>query len=239
MTLLDYLDSILIIHLPTRTDRFEALRSELARIGVSIDGPKVRIPEAPMPRDANGLPSRGVYGSFLSHLQNLEIAEAEKHVVSLTLEDDAIFSRRFNNIQNKIVSELQQRRWDLFFLGHSLNLAATGTVFVESNAPFMWAHCYGIHSRVRRRLIEYLRLTLNRPAGHPQGGKMYIDGALNLFRQFNPDIVTLVAAPALSVQKGSPSSIANSRWYDRSNFTRPIVTWARGVRDEAWRRGWL
>jgi GR25 family glycosyltransferase involved in LPS biosynthesis len=239
MTLLDYVDSISIIHLPNRTDRYSALRNELARIGIAIDGSKIRIPDAPMPRDADGFPSRGVYGSFLSHLQNLEIAETEGQTVSLTLEDDAIFSARFNEVQDRLVRELRQTKWDLFFLGHSLKLAPTATVFVASSAPFKWAHCYAVHQRVRGRLIEYLKATTARPVGHPDGGKMYIDGALNLFRQFNPDVVSLLAVPALSVQKGSMSSIADSRWYDRSDVTRPIAAWARGVRDEIWRRGWL
>jgi GR25 family glycosyltransferase involved in LPS biosynthesis len=239
MKLLDYLDSISIIHLPSRADRYIALRAELARVGIAIDGPKIRIPDAPMPNDANGFPSRGVYGSFLSHLQNLEIAEAQNETISLTLEDDAIFSTRFNRDQDGLVSELERQRWDLLFLGHSLKLSPSGTILVQSSAAFKWVHCYAVHRRVRARVIAYLKATIERPQGHPEGGKMYVDGALNLFRQFNPDVVSLLAAPALSIQKGCTSSIANSRWYDRNKLTEPFATLARGVRDEIWRIGWL
>ena len=74
MGILDYFDRMAIIHLPDREDRFRALRAELSRIGIDINDPKVVIPHAPMPESANGYKSRGVYGSFLSHLEILEAA---------------------------------------------------------------------------------------------------------------------------------------------------------------------
>jgi GR25 family glycosyltransferase involved in LPS biosynthesis len=149
MQLFDYLDSIAIIHLPTRTDRYASLTAELARIGIPIDHPKIRIPNPPMPSDANGFPSRAVYGNFLSHIQNLEIAEAKGEQVSLTLEDDAIFSRRFSRNQAALVSELQQREWDFVFIGHSLKLPTAKTILVPSSVPSTWAHCYAVNGRIR------------------------------------------------------------------------------------------
>lgn len=70
MGILDYFDRMAIVHLPNREDRFRALRAELSRIGIDINGPKVTIPDPPMPDHPNGYHSRGVYGSFLSHPGN-------------------------------------------------------------------------------------------------------------------------------------------------------------------------
>jgi hypothetical protein len=64
---------------------------------------------------------------------------------------------------------------------------------------------------------------------------MYIDGALNLFRRLNPDVVSLLAAPALSAQRGSISSISKSHWYDANELTKPVAAIARRLRDELWR----
>jgi hypothetical protein len=46
----------------------------------------------------------------------------------------------------------------------------------------MWAHPYAVHCRVLRDLIAYMELTLTLPASDPRGVRMYIDGALNMFR---------------------------------------------------------
>src|ERR1700691_6109395 len=102
MGILDYLDRLAIVHLPNRTDRYKALKHELSRIGLDIEGPKVSIPDPPMPQIANGFTSRGVYGSFLSHLEILESAYQDGLDTVWVLEDDAIFSRKFNMQQTTI-----------------------------------------------------------------------------------------------------------------------------------------
>lgn len=153
MSILDYFDRMAIVHLPDRTDRYQSLKRELSRIGIDIAGPKVSIPDPPMPENANGFTSRGVYGSFLSHL---EIIEA----------------------------------------------------------------------------------TIDRPEGHPEGGKVYIDAAYFLFRQLYPDVISVVSSPCFSVQKGSQSSLNSPKWYQRPQFA-PVVNLGREIRDEFWRQGWL
>jgi hypothetical protein len=77
---------------------------------------------------------------------------------------------------------------------------------IPPTADFFWAHCYAVHARVLPRLIAYLERATILPSGHPEGGKLYIDGEFTLFRRFNPDVVTLVANPRLSIQKGRFSS---------------------------------
>ena len=53
------------------------------------------------------------------------------------------------------------------------------------------------------------------------------------------DILTLVANPVMSVQKGSRGSIADGRWYDHFRLERLLANTARAGKDECWRRtGW-
>ena len=241
MEILDYFDRLAIIHLPEREDRMRALRAELSRIGIDVHSPKVSIPKPPMPETANGFPSRGVYGNLLSHLEILESAYRDGLDTVWVLEDDAIFSKRFRDGQLSLIQCLQNNEWDQFFIGHSVprGLPDSPTGLLRFSGSFLWAHCYAVHRRIMPRLIDYLRKTIDREVGHPDGGKMYIDAAFCLFRRFNPDVICVVSSPCLSVQKGSPSSLNQYHWYDKSAAMAPFVTLARSIRDESWRRGWL
>jgi glycosyl transferase, family 25 len=234
---LDFFDRVAIINLPSRPDRLRALGAELARIGFDIGGPKVTIPPAPEPSDADGFPSRGVFGNFLSHLDIIESAWRDGLNNVLVLEDDAIFRAQFQTYP--VAEVLGSRPWDMCFIGHALDLAPHADGFVRTDAPFKWAHCYAVDRSIMPRLTDYLRKTIERPVGHPAGGKMYIDGAFSLFRQQNPDVISLLSAPCQSSQKGSPSNLAGRRWYDMNSLTRPAVIAARALRDEMWRRSWI
>jgi GR25 family glycosyltransferase involved in LPS biosynthesis len=240
MGILDYFDRLAIVHLPDRTDRYRALQRELSRIGIDIEGPKVKIPDPPMPATANGFTSRGVYGSFLSHLEIIEGAYRDGLDTVWVLEDDAIFSRKFNAQQAGLAEYLRSNAWDQLFIGHTVleDLPASPTGLLRYSGPFIWAHCYAVHRRIMPRLIEYLRNTIERETGHPEGGKVYIDAAYFLFRQQNPDVICVVSSPCYSVQKGSQSSLNNPRWYQRPQFG-AAVNLGREIRDEFWRHGWL
>ncbi len=241
MTLLDYFDRVSVIHLKERSDRYGALVGELQRMGIPVTHPKLDVPDAPRMPDANGFPSKGVYGNFLSHLGILKSAHRADLRSVWVLEDDAIFSRRFMRDQHEIAAVLVGSDWDLCYFGHSLMNELNGleTGLPRYSGPFYWAHCYAVHARVLPRLISYLEETLHNPPGHPRGGKAYIDAAHTLFRRFNPDVVTLVGNPVLSVQRGSPSGLADPRWYDGLRIVRPAIGAARALRDECWRwTGW-
>ncbi len=241
MGVLTYFDRLAIVHLPARQDRFRALSRELSRIGIDINDPKVSIPDPPMPETANGFASRGVYGSFLSHLEIIESAYHDGLETVWVLEDDAIFSRRFNNQQTKIGQHLRTNVWDMLFIGRSgcKGLPDSPSGLLQFSGPFIWAHCYAVHRRIMPQLIEYLRKSIERPSGHPEGGKMYIDACYFFFRQFNPGMICVVSSPCMSVQKGSPSSLGSSSRLQKYPGAGPILKIARGVRDECWRQGWI
>lgn len=234
MSLFDYFGRVEIIHLPSRADRLDALRIELARAGLDID--KASIPAAPVMTEANGFPSAGVYGNFLSHLQIIQRAYDDGLESVLILEDDAIFSRRFAKRQQNIVDQLSNSAWDIAYIGHSLSELPTATTdLVPFKGDLMWAHCYAINIRIMPRLLQYLLSTIETPSGDPRGGKLYIDAAFTLFRQQNPDVICLVSAPCLSVQKGTNSDLGRASHY-RSVFPW-LISVARQLRDECWRHG--
>ncbi|MEQ9358224.1 glycosyltransferase family 25 protein [Coleofasciculus chthonoplastes] len=239
MDLIDYFDRLYIIHLPEREDRYRALKQELAFIGIDITASKVRIPDAPRPEETNGFPSRSVYGNFLSHLEAFRESAKDNLEGVWILEDDAIFRRclRRKDKQEKLVQQLASSDWDLCYLGHPLKSELRGYPFglVPFSKGFKWIHCYCVNGRVLDKLVQYLEETMINPPGHPRGGRMYMDGALTLFRRFHPEVVRLVSHPSLSTQKGSISSLAGGHWYDHLTITKPLVTAARSVRDEIWR----
>lgn len=237
MNLYEYFDRISIIHLSERKDRLDALSRELRGLGIDIGHPKIQIPHAPRPPGTDSWPSRGVYGNFLSHLGILRSALDDNLRNVLVLEDDAIFSRRMCRSQAALVETLEKTAWDLCFLGHSLTkeLNQLPRGFVAPNADFIWAHCYAVNRRVLPRLVAYLERATVLPAGHPDGARLYIDGAFTLFRRLDPDVITLISNPVLSMQKGSVSNLGHHRWYDQVAVAQPLVALARSARDQWWR----
>ena len=245
--LLDFFDRIYVINLPERTDRFEQLRGELSSIGIAIDHPKVRVMHGQWSDSAHGFASLGAYGNFMSHLRILREVHAQGDCNVWILEDDAIFRRELRDpgVQSRIVQRLRGGGWDLCYLGHGLARSQLKALAGELLLPlprqteFTWAHCYGISARCVGPLLAYLEETLVHPPGHPRGARMYIDGALNMYRRFHPEAVTWVTSPRLSSQRGTTSNLAQRRPYDDVAWLQPFVSRLRGLRDEAWRRGLL
>jgi glycosyl transferase, family 25 len=237
--LIDYFGRIEIIHLRERIDRYNALKRELARIGIDVHDERVQIPDAPRAMDDYGFPSQQVYGNFLSHLDILRRACNEQQKAILVLEDDAIFLHSLNDLtfQRQLIQTLDTHEWGICYFGHPITRQLTNqpTGLIRTNLTFPCVHCYAVHQRVLADLVAYLESTMERPQGHPEGGKMYIDGALSMFRMRLPDVVTLVSNPALSIQRGSISGIAQIKWYEKVETLRPILGTARAIRDEIWR----
>ena len=101
---------------------------------------------------------------------------------------------------------------------------------------FTWAHAYAVQAESLPELITWLETTLSRPAGHPEGGRMYIDGAYYHYRATESSKVCLVSNPALSIQKGSDSSLGPLKQPGRLHLQDYQKHIARTLRDEFWRR---
>ncbi|WP_161856077.1 hypothetical protein [Bradyrhizobium sp. CCBAU 051011] len=233
-TIFEAFSRVEIIHLRERRDRYESLRKELRRFGFPIE--RANIPDAPKPEDANGFPSRGVYGNFLSHLDIIRRAEADQLESVLILEDDAIFRTAIGSRASEIAETIRTLDWDILYLGHSLRKPPpSDNGFVAYSGGFYWAHCYGVRARAIPKLARFLESAIERPAGHPLGGKLYIDGAFTLFRQQNQDLKFLISSPRLSIQRGSESSLGKATGFGRL----PFISAMRSTRDELWRHGFI
>lgn len=230
----EYFPAVYVINLPERTDRLASVREELGRLGLNDD--RVQVPDAPIAGDANGFPSRGVYGNFLSHLSILKDISNRGLERALILEDDAIFRTglRAPEFQRRIVAEAEAQNWAMWFIGHRLRQGLRGEKrgVVRTERPFTWAHCYAVRAPVLDDLIGYLSAVIDRPAGDPLGGKMYIDGAFGMFRRQFTDHACVVCNPAMSIQKGSHSNLAQPDGHRVS----AVLETARRARDEFWRR---
>jgi GR25 family glycosyltransferase involved in LPS biosynthesis len=213
-------------------------------IHISIDHEQVNIPLAPIVTENHGFPSNQVYGNFLSHLEILKTARDQNAQAVLILEDDAIFTKSLRNpkTQKKLVENLAQKEWDMAFLGHPADKKFYGNNLglLETKEEFKWAHCYAVSAHGLPALIKFLEESMERPRGHPLGGKMYIDGAFSLYRRLNASAITLAHYPTLSIQRGSPSGIAKASWYDSNNYLSQTLSIIRRIRDGIWRHtGWL
>ena len=238
MKLVEYFGRTCIINLPERTDRLTALRKELKKFGADSCPSKIQVPFAPRPDDAHGFFSKGVYGSYLSHLDIFKQAVTDGLESVWILEDDATFHSRMVRDQEQFIAYLQQNPWGMCFFGHSLQDELEGMPegLVPTKSIFRWSHCYAVHSSALEPLIEYLEENMANPEGHHRGGKMYVDAAFNWFRKFNPDVVTLAANPVMSIQRGCRSSLNDGWWYDHWLALNGPVALARWTRDEVWRR---
>jgi glycosyl transferase, family 25 len=240
-------ERIYIINLPERKDRYVQIKEELAAIGIDIDSAKVRIMHGQWSDSANGFTSLGAYGNFMSHLRILREAAADRLSSVWILEDDATFRRslRSNQLQSRVSSRLAEKDWDIAYLGHAIDPAVLKAhqqelfVPIASDLEFLWAHCYAVSARGMPSLLAYLEETLVNPPGHPRGGRMYIDGAMNMYRRQHPQVCTLASPANLSSQRGSTSSLAGGKFYDKLPPARAAVQALRSLRDEAWRRGLL
>jgi hypothetical protein len=238
MRLIEYFGRTCIINLPEQVERLRLLKKELKPFGADAHPEKVQVPYAPRPEDANGFASKGVYGSFLSHLGILQQARRDGLETVWTLEDDATFSRRMIRDQGRLIDQLRRTHWDFCFFGHSLwhELDGLPEGLVPYAAPFSWMHCYAVHSGIFSRVIAYLEETLVNDIKDPRGARLYIDPAFGFFRRLNPDVITLVANPVMSIQRGCVSTLASGQWYDSRPYLTPWVSASRWARDEIWRR---
>jgi GR25 family glycosyltransferase involved in LPS biosynthesis len=238
-------ERVYIINLPERTDRYAQIKEELASIGIGIDDAKVRIMKGQWSDSANGFTSLGAYGNFMSHLRILREAAADRLSSVWILEDDATFRHvlRSSEFQSLVSGRLAKKDWDIAYLGHAIDPAVLKAhkqelfVPLASDLEFLWAHCYAVSARGIPSLLAYLEETLINPPGHPRGGRMFIDGALNMYRRQHPEVCALASPINLSSQRGSTSSLAGGKFYDKLPATKALVQVLRGLRDEAWRKG--
>ena len=233
MGAMDYFGRAYVVNLAARTDRRREMERELGWAGLAPAPGKVEFFAAVRPEAAAPFATIGERGCFLSHYHILRDARDASLSSVLLMEDDLAISPKFREQQGAVVEQLRSTEWDIAYLGHVEPVPDAATIaFRPVTTYLMTTHFYAVNGRVFDRLIEFLELVQSRPAGHPDGGPMPLDGALWTFRQQNPDVVTVIAEPNLGWQRSSRSDIAPAKWFDRVPLLASAVSLAR--RGKVW-----
>jgi glycosyl transferase, family 25 len=219
-----------VINLADRKDRYREVERQLEQLGTAFVADKVEVFPAVRVAGAEGFPSPGVRGCFLSHLGVLQDARARGVASVLVIEDDLEVSARDIPRLESVLKQLPAQPWGVLHLGHILELRGSGAASLQPfDGPIQTAHFYAIHRDILDRLIAYLEGCLVRPPGDPIGGPMHFDGALTMFRAANPGVATLVAQPSLGGQRSSRSDISYRR-IEQVPGIKQAMGWARTVR---------
>jgi GR25 family glycosyltransferase involved in LPS biosynthesis len=85
---------------------------------------------------------------FASHLKCIQLAKDNNLPYILILEDDAMFTNECVSVFNKALTEIQNKQWDMFFLGANLQKPATRVSDTLLKLSGAWAaHAYMVHER--------------------------------------------------------------------------------------------
>lgn len=230
----EWFSRVRVISLVKRHDRRRETRAEFARHALPFEGGRVAFFDALSPTAADGFPTSGVRGCFLSHLAVLEAAVADGVDSVLILEDDIAFARRIASLGNDAVSTLDTMTWDLAYLGHDVPSGPGETGWRPVTGPMRHSHFYAVHRRALGRLVTFLRDVLGRPPGHPDGGPMHYDGALSTFRAQNPDLKIIHYTASLGYQRPSRTDIHAPSALDRYRWLAPVKVAYRTAKRAYW-----
>jgi hypothetical protein len=236
VTFSEYFPMTRIINLPERRDRRRETVKELETVAMQPGKGGVEFFDAIRPTEAEGFPSPGALGCFMSHLEVLREAMVSGRESVLIIEDDLHISPTLPLVFGEIQQILEAEKWGIAYFGYADSdkiTIDTDQKMVRYSEPLGCTHFYAVHRRVLPRLLDFLEVMRKRRPGHPAGGPMHYDGALGTFRAQNPDVITLIAYPCLGFQRSSRSDIA-IRWYEQLPGLRQASDWARVVR--AWFR---
>lgn len=237
--LAQYFDKIYVINLPSRQDRRDEMQAELKKIGLSLTDSSVELFAAVRPTDKGNWPSIGARGCFASHFQILQDAKNNNYANILIIEDDLDFIKDFNDQFKLLSQQIKAINWDIFYGGYelletSVNLTADKTnLYTEivAETPIRTTHFIAFNQPVIAKLIDYLQLMMNRPAGDPSGGPMHVDGAYSWFRNANPNVITIIAIPQLGFQRSSRTDIHDLGWKDTMPVLRNIISTLRKLKN--------
>lgn len=226
--MLEHFDLILIINLAHREDRWREILAQFEKIGIPIDGGRVRRFDAVRPDDAGAFPSIGARGCYLSHLGALQIAQASQASSVLIIEDDLDFCKNFPARWSELSPQLHHLSWDFFYGAGEFNSADARSVGGElkempSNKPIGTTSFIGLKRQAIASSVAFLEAALQRPAGSPDGGPMHVDGAYCWIRQKTPTLKTLMVTPVLGHQRASRTDIHALKWFDRTPLVRDVV----------------
>jgi hypothetical protein len=222
--------AIFVINLVHRTDRRQAMQRQLSNIGWSAE-----FFLAIRPDESAAFPSVGARGCFLSHLAVLKKAQFAGVERTIILEDDLNFAPSFAEGWNSAITMLTTKEWSIFYPGHALTSLPTGLSRVAPDRGIQCTHFMAINRPALSTLIAGLETILSRPAGHPLGGPMHLDGAYTTLRAQNHGLATYAYFPVLGYQRSSRTDVGELKWFDRLGILSPFVDTARKLKAKSWR----
>ncbi len=230
MRVMDYFDKVYIINLVDRADRRAEVLEEFARAKIELKEGHIEFFPATRPTDKGDFPTIGAKGCFLSHLECWKKAKSEGAKTVLVIEDDLAIAPRYTEDEHRLVEQLSSQAWDVVYFGHALDTPSnTPSQMVPFDGGIMLAHFYGLNEAYRDKLIQFFELAASRPGGHPEGGPMYPDAAINFYRFKYPGSITLVTQPNLGTQRSSRSDVT-PKWHDRVPGLKSLAGIARKVK---------
>ncbi len=230
INIIEFFDRANIINLRIREDRRNETREEFSRFNLPIDTDKIGFIEAYSPKDRAGFPTAGTHGCFLSHLSILKNAHRDGLRNILVLEDDITFSKDILNVSEQAISELKNLDWDFVYFSHSFDEPETPLGWRMLNKDMLCTHFYAVNGKCLDDLIVFLETLLKRPEGHPDGGPMHYDGAINVFRNQNPGKNIYYFSKNLGFQRPSKTNIHETGFLDNTPIIRHIVPYLRKIK---------
>ena len=230
MNMIDFFDRTRIINLASRGDRREETDAEFAKYGFPIHTEKVDYFPACCPPSAEGFPSAGVRGCFLSHMTVIEEAKRDGLNNVLVLEDDISFSKHILEYGAMATETLKDLDWDIAYFGHALESDPKATCWKAVDQPMLLAHFYAINGKTLGGLVQFLHQVLARPPGHPDGGPMHYDGALNTFMKQNPQIKAYYFSKNLGYQRPSMTNLHEVSFLDKHALFKPFASTLRQLK---------
>jgi glycosyl transferase, family 25 len=216
----------IVINLRSREDRRAEMEAQLSRIGWQAE-----FFAAVRPEGANGFPSIGAHGCFLSHLSILRQAKENGFDSLVIMEDDLDFVDGFREKWEAALSQLlNAAAWSIFYPGNTLNMQGTGLKQLRPLEPMRCTHFMMFNSEAIGTIVSELEKILARPPGHPDGGPMHVDGAYSTIRAQNPELTTFCYSPTLGYQRASRTDIGENKIFDRIEFLRTPIRKLRKIK---------
>jgi hypothetical protein len=236
MNVTDYFDRARIINISSRKDRRVETVEEFARNGFPFDHDKVSFFQAVTPTEDDGFPSVGARGCFMSHLGILEEAIRLDVKNILILEDDIQFSRRISQYGIQAIESLQGMEWDIAYFGHPFEGDSNSPSWKAVDQPIHLSHFYAVNGKCITRLRDFLLQILERPPGHPDGGPMHYDAALNTLIHSNKDVQAYYFTWNLGYQRPSRTDLHALSLFDRTPVLRDVMGMLRKLKARNLRR---
>jgi glycosyl transferase, family 25 len=217
--LLDTFAAIRVINLKSREDRRREVASEFARLGLAIDGHKIRFHTVSRFDFADPFPSVGAKGCFHSHLAVLEEARLKGFENVLILEDDCDFTGSIEDTLECALNALRAEDWALFFGGHEeLACDQSDPEPIQQFRPGSWVqgtHFIAVQRKAIELIVPFLHEEIEKLATDPTGGSRGIDAAYCHFGVRFSDLHYFAAWPKLAYQRPSRTDISDPSVFDR------------------------